>query len=197
MAFVISRAMSRRSFIAGTASAAAAASFPAVARPSTSPEFRLVAAPTRWPIVGKPHPDTDVWSYEARLPGPEIRVRQGEPVRIVVENRLDQDTTVHWHGIRLPNAMDGVAGLTQPPIKPGQSFVYEFTPPDAGTFWYHPHANSLQQLGRGMAGALIVEESETVPVDRDMTWLLADWRLTSNAQIAADFGGRMEAAMAG
>ena len=64
----------------------------------------------------------------------------------------------HWHGIRLPNAMDGVPSLTQPPIRPGGTFVYEFTPPDAGTFWYHPHANSRQQFGRGLAGAVIVEE---------------------------------------
>jgi FtsP/CotA-like multicopper oxidase with cupredoxin domain len=93
--------------------------------------------------------------------------------------------------------MDGVPGLTQPPIRPGESFVYEFTPPDAGTFWYHPHANSLQQLGRGMAGALIIEEPNPVPVDRDIVWLLADWRLRSDAQIASGFGNPMEAAMSG
>lgn len=78
-------------------------------------------------------------------------MRQGEPVRIVVDNRLEQDTTVHWHGIRLPISMDGVPGISQPPIQPGETFGYEFTPPDAGTFWYYPHANSLQQLGRGLA----------------------------------------------
>src|SRR6266446_5501130 len=93
--------------------------------------------------------------------------------------------------------MDGVPGLTQPPIGSGESFTYEFTPPDAGTFWYHPHANSLEQLGRGMAGALIVEAPEAVPVDRDICWLLADWRLTSNAQVASGFGNAMEAAMSG
>ena len=93
--------------------------------------------------------------------------------------------------------MDGVPGLTQPPIRAGESFTYEFTPPDAGTFWYHPHANSLQQLGRGMGGALIVEEPEPVPVDRDILWLLSDWRLTSDAQIASGFGNPMDAAMSG
>ncbi len=102
------------------------------------------------------------------MPGPELRVRQGEPVRITVSNKLSEDTTVHWHGIRLPNAMDGVPGLTQKPIRPGESFVYEFTPPDAGTFWYHPHADTLQQLGRGLAGALIVQEPERAAVDRDL-----------------------------
>lgn len=102
---------------------------------------------------------------------------------------------MHWHGIRLPNAMDGVPGLTQPPIKPGESFVYEFTPSDAGTFWYHPHANSLEQLGRGLAGAVIVEEREPVAVDRDTLWLLSDWRLSDGARIAAGFGNQMEAAI--
>ncbi len=122
---------------------------------------------------------------------------QGKPVRIIVENKLDEVTTVHWHGIRLPNAMDGVPGLTQPPIKPGEKFTYEFTPPDAGTFWYHPHADSLRQLGRGLAGVLIVEEPESVPVDRDIVWVLTDWRLTDDAQIASGFGNAMEAAMSG
>ncbi len=196
MSLVFRSAISRRSFVIGAAATAAALPPTAPAGSSTA-EFRLVAAPARWPLVGAPHPDTNVWCYGGRIPGPDIRVRQGEPFRIVVENKLQQDTTVHWHGIRLPFAMDGVPGLTQPPIKPGENFTYEFTPPDAGTFWYHPHANSLQQLGRGMAGALIIEEREAVAVDRDIVWVLADWRLTSEAQIGSGFGNGMEAAMSG
>src|SRR5262245_38496473 len=198
MSLIIHPAISRLSFLAGAASVVAA-SLPRVASAAPTPirEFKLTAAPARWPIVGKPHPDTEVWCYGGRIPGPEIRVRQGEPVRIIVENKLEQDTTVHWHGIRLPIAMDGVPGLTQLPIRPGASFTYEFTPPDAGTFWYHPHANSLQQLGRGMAGALIVEEPVSVPVDRDILWMISDWRLTSGAQIASGFGNAMEAGMSG
>jgi FtsP/CotA-like multicopper oxidase with cupredoxin domain len=198
MSLVVPSAISRRSFLVGAASTTVTASLSRAAdRLRPARELRLVAAPARWALVGKPHPDTDVWCYDGRVPGPEIRLRQGEPVRITVENRLEQDTTVHWHGIRLPIAMDGVPGLTQPPIRPGESFIYEFRPPDAGTFWYHPHANSLQQLGRGMAGALIVEEPEAVAVDRDLVWVLADWRLRSDAQIAAGFGNPMEAAMSG
>jgi len=131
------------------------------------------------------------------VPGPEIRLRQGEPARITLQNNLTEGTTVHWHGIRLPIAMDGVPGISQPPIRPGDRFIYEFTPPDAGTFWYHPHADSLQQLGRGMAGALIVEEPQPLPVDRDVLWMLADWRLTAKAQIASGFGNGMEASMSG
>src|SRR6266852_13389 len=152
------------------------------ARADGSGDIRITVAPGRASLVGPDHPQTEVWAYGGIVPGPVVRLRQGEPARIVVENRLDEDTTVHWHGIRLPNAMDGVPGLTQPPIKPGGTFTYEFTPPDAGTFWYHPHANSLQQLGRGMAGALIIDEPESVAVDRDVLWMLTDWRLRSNTQ---------------
>jgi FtsP/CotA-like multicopper oxidase with cupredoxin domain len=158
---------------------------------------RLTAKPAIVNLAGDAYPNTAVWSYEGSVPGPQIRVRQGDPVRLVVDNNLAEDTTVHWHGIRLPNAMDGVPGLTQPPIRPGDSFVYEFVPPDAGTFWYHPHADSLEQLGRGLAGAFIVEEREPVAVDRDLTWLLQDWRLDDGAQIAPGFGNRMEAGMSG
>ena len=190
-------AINRRSFLAGGVSVVVAASFPSRAHSSPTGEFSIVAKSGRVAIVGKSHPPTDVWCYGDRVPGPEIRVRQGEPVRIVVRNELPEETTVHWHGIRLPNAMDGVPGLTQPPIKPSEQFTYEFTPPDAGTFWYHPHADSLQQLGRGMAGALIVEEPEPVHVDRDILWMLSDWRLTAGGQIASGFGNAMEAAMSG
>jgi FtsP/CotA-like multicopper oxidase with cupredoxin domain len=133
----------------------------------------------------------------APCPARNSGFRQGDPVRVVVSNKLGEDTTVHWHGIRLPNAMDGVPGLTQPPIRPGESFTYDFTPPDAGTFWYHPHADTLQQLGRGFAGALIVEEREPVAVDRDISWFIEDWRLDDEGRIAPGFGNRMEAGMSG
>src|SRR5205085_9294619 len=160
-------------------------------------EYRLSAKPTAVNLTGDGHPDTAVWAYDGTVPGPEIRLQQGEPARITVSNQLREATTVHWHGIRLPNAMDGVPGLTQKPIRPGTSFTYEFTPPDAGTFWYHPHADSLQQLGRGLAGALIVEERDPVSVDRDLLWFVEDWRLDDEGRIAPGFGNRMEAGMSG
>jgi FtsP/CotA-like multicopper oxidase with cupredoxin domain len=160
-------------------------------------EIRLAAIAGQASLVGADNPQTEVLGYDGKVPGPTLRLKQNEPVRIIVENKLDQDTTVHWHGIRLPNAMDGVPGLTQPPIKPGESFAYEFTPPDAGTFWYHPHANSLQQLGRGLAGALIVEAPGPAAADREILWMISDWRLRPDAQIAGGFGNGMEAAMSG
>ncbi len=201
MSSVLHRKINRRALLIGSGGFAAAALLPRVARTAMDSvkdlTLTLTAAPGRAPLVGASYPSTDVWCYGNSIPGPEFRVRQGEPVRVVVRNQLSEDTTVHLHGIRLPNAMDGVPGLTQPPIKPGEQFTYEFTPPDAGTFWYHPHADSLQQLGRGMAGALIVEEPEPIAVDRDILWMLGDWRLTSDAQIARGFGNAMEAGMSG
>jgi FtsP/CotA-like multicopper oxidase with cupredoxin domain len=180
----------RRKLLLGSASCAGVAWLSRGALGAVPParEFTLAAAPARASLVGPPHPDTEVWCYNGRTPGPEIRVRQGERIRVVVENRLPEETTVHWHGIRLPNAMDGVPHLTQKPIAPGETFTYEFTCPDAGTFWYHPHQRSLVQVGRGLYGALIVEERETVTVDRDVTWVLADWRLLGDASISGDFG---------
>jgi FtsP/CotA-like multicopper oxidase with cupredoxin domain len=187
-------AFSRRSFLVGSGASAAAAtlpSWPGRAGPGT--DHRLVARLGRTHLVGSAYPDTAVWAYNGTVPGPEIRVRQGERLEVVVENRLEEETTVHWHGLRVPNAMDGVPHLTQPPIAPGATFVYAFDLPDAGTYWYHPHQRSFEQVGRGLYGPLIVEERDPVRVDRDVTWVLDDWRLLPDAQISGDFGGFMDA----
>jgi FtsP/CotA-like multicopper oxidase with cupredoxin domain len=192
--------VSRRALVVGAGAAGLTATLPfprSYAEPATK-EYWIAAQTATVNLTGDGHPDTAVWAYEGTVPGPELRVRQGEPVRITVSNKLGEDTTVHWHGVRLPNAMDGVPGLTQPPIRPGESFTYEFTPPDAGTFWYHPHADTLQQLGRGLAGALIIEEPEPIGgIDRDLLWFIEDWRLDDKGRIAGGFGNRMEAGMSG
>ncbi|MDX8477957.1 multicopper oxidase family protein [Mesorhizobium sp. VK24D] len=190
--------LSRRSFLlAGTGAAIAASMRPWPTRAEGQNEVRLTAAPAQALLIAPDRPETAVWAYNGTVPGPVLRLRQGEPSRLLVENRLDEETTVHWHGIRLPNGMDGVPGLTQPPIRPGETFAYEFAPPDAGTFWYHPHADGLVQLGRGLAGPLIVEEREPVAVDRDVLWFLSDWRLTRDGKIAGGFGNMMDAGMSG
>jgi FtsP/CotA-like multicopper oxidase with cupredoxin domain len=183
-------AIDRRSFLCGSSClvAAAALSRGAAGTAASIKEFTLVAARSRLSLVGPPHPATAVWCYGGRVPGPEIRVRQGDRVRVVVENRLDEETTVHWHGVRVRNAMDGVPHLTQQPIAPGKSFVYEFDCRDAGTFFYHPHQRSFAQVGRGLYGALVVEEPVPAAVDRDLTWALGDWRLLKDASISDDFG---------
>ena len=184
---------SRRSLLAAGGGAAIGAFLPAwPGRAASSANYDLVARPGRAPLVGATYPETAVWSYNGAVPGPEIRVRQGERLHITLENRLDEETTVHWHGLRVPNAMDGVPHLTQRPIAPGQTFVYEFDLPDAGTYWYHPHQRSFEQVGRGLYGPLIVEEREPIRVDRDVTWVLDDWRLLPDAQISDDFGNFMD-----
>jgi FtsP/CotA-like multicopper oxidase with cupredoxin domain len=192
------RRLSRRRFLLGSSGGVLAiAAVSSLSSASKAEEIRIVAGRGTARLRGADQPETEVWSYDGTIPGRILRLRQGQPVRILVENGLDEDTTVHWHGIRLPNNMDGVPGLTQEPIRPGEVFIYEFTPPDAGTFWYHPHADSLQQLGRGLAGVLIVEEAEPPDFDRDIVWMLSDWRLTIQGQIAPGFGNSMEAAMSG
>lgn len=149
--------------------------------------FKLSASETKVNLV-RPNTPTDVWAFNDVVPGPEIRVRRGELLRVRVKNNLREETTVHWHGIRLPNNMDGVPYLTQQPIKSGEEFEYSFVCPDAGTYWYHPHQRSFEQVGRGLYGPLIVEDSEPLAVDREITWVLGDWRLQSDASISNDFG---------
>jgi len=183
-------ALTRRTFLASVAAGSAGVMLPRQrkAHAKAIREFRLRAVGGRAQLAPEPWGDTPVWCYGGTVPGPEIRVRQGERVRILVENGLDQETTVHWHGVRVPNAMDGVPHLTQAPIGPGGAFAYEFEAVDAGTFWYHPHHRSFEQVGRGLYGALVVEEADPVRVDRDVTWMLSDWRLTKSAEIREDFG---------
>jgi FtsP/CotA-like multicopper oxidase with cupredoxin domain len=123
--------------------------------------------------------DSDILGFNGQFPAPVIRAKQGKLLRIKFINKLDEATTIHWHGIRILNSMDGVPNLTQPPIPPGGSFLYEFICPDAGTFWYHPHMNSVEQLGKGLVGALIVEED--TPQDyHDVILGLKDWRLKND-----------------
>jgi FtsP/CotA-like multicopper oxidase with cupredoxin domain len=186
-------ALSRRSFLAASGGAALAAVLPIRPTRADAASYRLVARSGHANLVGASYPETAVWSYNGAVPGPEIRLRQGEQVQITVENRLAEETTVHWHGLRVPNAMDGVPHLTQRPIAPGETFVYGFEVPDAGTYWYHPHQRSFEQVGRGLYGPLIVEEREPIEIDRDLAWVLDDWRLLPDAQISDDFGGFMDA----
>lgn len=184
--------ISRRAFLAGAGAAGIAPMVGAAGRAAGagSRNFSLTAGPATLPLVGGEGAETDLWAYNGAVPGPEIRVRQGEAIRVVARNGLAQPTTVHWHGIRLPNAMDGVPEVTQEPIPPGGAFTYEFEAVDAGSFWYHPHVNSVEQQGRGLAGPLIVEEREPIAVDRDLTWVIDDWLLRDTAQIDDSFGHR-------
>ncbi|WP_171174711.1 multicopper oxidase family protein [Ruegeria sp. HKCCA4633] len=143
-------------------------------------------------------PDTTVWSFDGTVPGTTIRVGQGARVQRQLLNALPQPTSVHWHGIRIDNSMDGVPGLTQDVVETGRSFDYDFVVPDAGTYWYHAHNRSMEQVARGLYGPLIVEEAQTPDVDQDLILMLDDWRLDpETAQITDDFGNGHDLSHAG
>jgi len=135
-------------------------------------EFHLVAEPVVREIA--PGMKANLWGYNGQSPGPTIEVVEGDRVRIFVTNKLPEHTSVHWHGQRLPNGMDGVTGLTQPGIPPGKTFVYEFTARRAGTFMYHPHADEMVQMAMGMMGFWITHTKDPnfMRVDRDFVFLL-------------------------
>jgi len=179
---------SRRSFLLGVGATGLLSALPINSgRAGSDGVVKLSSKPTQFDILAGAGPITDVWAYNGRVPGPELRVRQGERLRVRFENGIPQESTVHWHGMRIPNAMDGVPGLTQKPVPSGGAFDYEFTPPDAGTYWYHPHVKSSEQLGRGLYGPLIIEEAEPPKVDRDVTWVIDDWRIDQNGAIDESF----------
>ena len=136
-------------------------------------EFHLVAEPVVREIA--PGMKAKLWGYNGQSPGPTIEVVEGDRVRIFVTNRLPEHTSVHWHGQRLPNGMDGITGMTQPGIEPGKTFVYEFVARRAGTFMYHPHADEMTQMAMGMMGLWITHPKDPrfMPVDRDFCFLLA------------------------
>ncbi|MBA3695943.1 MAG: copper oxidase [Methylotenera sp.] len=135
-------------------------------------EFHLVAEPVLREIA--PGMKAHLWGYNGQSPGPTIEVVEGDRVRIFVTNRLPEHTSIHWHGQPVPNGMDGVSGLTQPPIQPGKTFMYEFAAKRPGTFMYHPHADEMVQMAMGMMGSWITHPKNTkfMPVDRDFVFLL-------------------------
>jgi FtsP/CotA-like multicopper oxidase with cupredoxin domain len=142
----------------------------------------LIAAPVQHEFA--PGLKAECWGYNGTTPGPTIEVFEGDRVRLYVTNRLPEPTTVHWHGIILPNGMDGVAGLNQPPIAPGETYVYEFTLKYPGTFMYHPHFDEMTQLALGMAGMFIVhpKRASGPKVDRDFVLMTHEWRLDVGAK---------------
>ena len=138
-------------------------------------EFHLVAEP-----VVREFADgmkANLWGYNGQAPGPTIEAVEGDKLRIFVTNKLPEHTTVHWHGMLLPNGMDGVGGLTQPHIKPGQTFVYEFELRESGTFMYHPHSDEMVQMGMGMMGMFIVHPRDPKfrRVDRDFVFIMSTY----------------------
>jgi manganese oxidase len=140
-------------------------------------EFHLVAEEIEHEFA--PGTRAKCWGYNGTTPGPTLEAVEGDRVRIYVTNRLAEHTSVHWHGILLPSGMDGVGGLSQPSIKPGETYVYEFTLKQHGTHMYHPHADEMVQMAVGMMGMFVIhpKDGEPEPIDRDYVVLLHNWAL--------------------
>jgi manganese oxidase len=140
-------------------------------------EFHLIAEPVEREFA--PGMTVKCWGYNGQTPGPTIEAVEGDRVRILVTNKLPEHTTIHWHGVLLPSGMDGVGGLSQPHIQPGETYVYEFTLRQHGTQMYHPHADEMVQLVVGMMGLFVIHprHPETPRVDRDFAILLHEWAI--------------------
>jgi FtsP/CotA-like multicopper oxidase with cupredoxin domain len=201
--------ISRRAVLAALASSGALSLAPRLSKAGSGLPL-LRATPSTAQLAPEGFPQTRVWAYAiansaGTIPGPEIRVRAGDRVQYRLINELPQPTAVHWHGIRIANGMDGAAPLTQAPVQTGDDFEYDFVAPDPGTYWYHSHNRSTEQVARGLAGPLIVEDrepwlGEPGAATRELTLLLDDWLLDRDAAIlegrwddlhAAAHGGRM------
>src|SRR3954471_18306293 len=158
----------------------------------------LAAAPAKARLLPEPAPETEVWAFDGKVPGPVIRVRHGDELRVRLLNQTERQLSLHWHGVRNVNAMDGVAGLTQEPVAPGKSFDYRFTPPDHGTFLVRPLVvgGSSEPAGRGLSALLVVDEREPPKVDQDLALVVDDWRVGEDGALAP-FGTLAEASTGG
>ena len=153
-------------------------------------EFRIVAEPVKREFA--PGMVVDCWGYNGQSPGPTIEAVEGDRVRVFLTNNLPERTSMHWHGVLLPNGMDGVAGLVQPHIEPGETYVYEFTLRQQGTLMYHPHSDEMVQMALGMMGFFIIHPRGGPAVDRDFAIMLHEWAIAPgtsrpNPAVMTDF----------
>lgn len=145
-------------------------------------EINLEARVAELPII--PAGPTPMWTYDGLVPGPLIRARAGNRVIVHFTNNLPEETTVHWHGLRIPAAMDGAPGHSQPPVQPGTRFTYDFVVPDASTFWYHPHVHSSVQAGYGLYAPFIVDDpSEPAGLGDEVVMVLSDVDLNDDGSL--------------
>jgi FtsP/CotA-like multicopper oxidase with cupredoxin domain len=174
--------------------AAAAAFAPAypneVERTGVTREFELTAAPSTAALDAGL--DVEVWAYNGVVPGPELRAEVGDTIAVTLTNELPQATSIHWHGVRVPNSMDGVPGVNQDPVAPGASFRYEFIVRDAGTFWFHSHNRGAEQVERGLYGSLVVTDPVEPTFDHDLVWMVDDWLLARDGSLVEDFNAMHE-----
>jgi FtsP/CotA-like multicopper oxidase with cupredoxin domain len=148
-------------------------------------EFQLTTSITRWNIL--PGVEVGGYAYNGQIPGPTIRVTTDDRMRVKLTNNLSEPTTIHWHGLVLPNSQDGAADVTQPPIPPGASFTYEFDVPDTpGTYFYHTHVAGDRQQSLGLYGALLIDDIAAEPIaDQEYTLQLGEWRVTDGQTFPA------------
>ncbi|HXI17658.1 MAG TPA: multicopper oxidase domain-containing protein, partial [Chloroflexota bacterium] len=153
-------------------------------------EFRLTVGMLRWNIL--PKVEVAAMAYNGQVPGPRLRLTAGERARFIIKNELAEETTVHWHGQQIPNEQDGAGAITQRPIRPGETYTYEWSPPVAGTFFYHTHSRADVQQTLGLYGALIVDPPPGVArtYDREYVIQLGEWRVVDGKTFPAmDFDG--------
>ncbi|EQB38513.1 hypothetical protein M948_07980 [Virgibacillus sp. CM-4] len=136
-------------------------------------EFDLTAKETSWKLSAE-H-TINAWTYNGTVPGEQIRVTEGEVVKVNLTNQLEKPVSIHWHGIPVPNTEDGIPGVTQDAVKPGETYTYAFVASDPGTYWYHSHQNGVEQLDKGLYGTIIVEPKNETNRDRDYTLVLDEW----------------------
>ena len=172
--------INRRQFLTRLSGLPIMAAFPLPTIAAGLRRYQLIAARVEHPLGGVDKPVSPLFLYNGESPGPKLTARKGETLEIDFQNRLDQPTTIHWHGIRNLNEMDGVPDVTQAVVEPGERFTYSFPVRDAGTFWYHAHNRSFEQVARGLYGPLIITEREPSVNSRDIVLMADDWRLDAN-----------------
>jgi FtsP/CotA-like multicopper oxidase with cupredoxin domain len=150
--------------------------------------LNLEARETAWEVA--PGHTIKGCGFNGKVPGPTIEARRGATLAVRLKNSLPEPTTIHWHGLRVPAAMDGTEA-TRRPVRPGEMFEYRFELPDAGTFWYHPHINETEQLERGLYGAIVVRGSDEPTLDDERVFMLDDLKLNRRGRLARS-GGLME-----
>jgi FtsP/CotA-like multicopper oxidase with cupredoxin domain len=160
----------------------------------TGNEFTIVAKEATHLLTDKVK--VDAWTFNGSVPGSEIRVKEGTTVKITLKNELPDPVSIHWHGITVPNEMDGIPGVTQDAVQPGKSFIYEFTPSKSGTYIYHTHQDGVKQLDKGLYGAFIVEAKEK-SYDKDYTLVLDEWMSKPEEANMSGMGGMDQSSMNG
>ena len=181
--------ISRRRFISALSGLPVLTAWPLPSQAAGPVRYQLIAAPADYLLGGADKPVSSLMLYNGQTPGPALTARKGDELEVDFLNQLDQPTTIHWHGIRNLNEMDGVPDLTQAAVEPGERFTYRFPLKDAGSFWYHAHNRTYEQVARGLYGPLIVTEQSSESSERDLLLMADDWRLDADYRLDdASFG---------